>query len=238
MQGTEWEQEQAAAAVVSDLGFAMMESHPNLASYLRRGTAAAGQSRPDMIDMVDGAKSASDVDVRRDPSMMGIRHELPADYLAGEKARTLGTFDGVFMYVAVSIFGVVLFTRMGWLVAFGGLGLSILIVIIAAFVTLVTTASVSALVTNGKIMAGGPYVLVARSVGLEFGSVVGIFYALAQIVSIALNDVGFAESVTDLYATASGAGAFTGSKSTDTMIIAQVSHARFILLLHLEASFI
>ena len=47
-------------------------------------------------------------------------------------------------------------------------------------------------------------------------------YALAQIVTIALNDVGFAESVTDLYATTAGAGAFTGSKSTDTMIIAQV----------------
>ena len=56
----------------------------------------------------------------------------------------------------------------------------------------------------------------------RFGSVVGVMYALAQIVTIALNDVGFAESVTDLYATTAGAGAFTGSKSTDTMIIAQV----------------
>ena len=168
MEGREWEQEQAAAAVVSDLGFAMMESHPNLASYLRRGTVAAGQSRPDMVDMIDdGEKTAANTNVRKDSSMMGIRHELPADYVAGEKARTLGTFDGVFMYVAVSLFGVVLFSRMGWMVAYGGLGLSILIVLISAFVTLVTTASVSALVTNGKIMAGGPYVLVARSVGLE-----------------------------------------------------------------------
>ncbi len=75
--------------------------------------------------------------------------------------RTLSTFDGVFMYVAVSIFGVVLFTRMGWMVAFGGIGISVLIVLIAAFVTLVTTSSVSALVNNGTVMSGGPYALVS-----------------------------------------------------------------------------
>jgi hypothetical protein len=46
------------------------------------------------------------------------------------------------------------------MIAFAGLGLSILIVLLSAFVTLVTTSSVSALVTNGKVGGGGPYFLV------------------------------------------------------------------------------
>ena len=56
------------------------------------------------------------------------------------------------------------------MVAFSGVWLAMLIVLISAFVTLTTTFSVSALVTNGKIYAGGPYLLVARSVGVEVGA--------------------------------------------------------------------
>jgi amino acid transporter len=49
---------------------------------------------------------------------MGIRHELPPEYLEDMSNRKLSTFDGVFMYVAVSVFGVVLFARMGTILYF------------------------------------------------------------------------------------------------------------------------
>jgi amino acid transporter len=61
---------------------------------------------------------------------------------------------------------------------------------------------------------------VARSVGMEFGAVVGIMYTLAQVVTIALNDVGFAESVVSLYEPFN----FTGSHKLDVMVIGQAAN--------------
>ncbi len=62
---------------------------------------------------------------------------------------------------------------------------------------------------------------VARSVGVEYGAVVGIMYALAQIVTIALNDVGFAESVVNLYP-----HPFTGYASREHNESAQLTHTK------------
>jgi hypothetical protein len=53
--------------------------------------------------------------LRTEVDMLGpsIDADEAAEFDKENAERTLGTFDGVFMYVAVSIFGVVIFTRMG-----------------------------------------------------------------------------------------------------------------------------
>eukprot|EP00743_Colponemidia_sp_Colp-15_P000428 GILK01000489.1.p1 GENE.GILK01000489.1~~GILK01000489.1.p1 ORF type:complete len:888 (+),score=173.56 GILK01000489.1:90-2666(+) len=116
-----------------------------------------------------------------------------------EKYRKYGTFDGVFIRVCVSIFGVLMFLRMGWMVGNVGFFYSVVVVLISIYVTITTTFSASALATNGKVRGGGPYYLVSRSLGIEIGTTMGLIFAFAQGVAIALNTVGFAETVYDSF---------------------------------------
>ena len=88
-----------------------------------------------------------------------------------------------------------------------------MIVFMSLYVTVATTFSISALCTNGRVLAGGPYYLVSRSVGIEFGQMIGIIFSIAQSVAIGLNTVGFAEEITKLYSEP-----FTGSIDWDIVV--------------------
>lgn len=109
--------------------------------------------------------------------------------------RKLGTFGGVFVPNVLTILGVIMFLRTGWVVGTAGLYNALIILAIAKSITFVTTLSLSAIASNTKVGVGGAYFLVSRSLGLEVGGSIGLPLYLAQAVSVAFYIVGFSESL-------------------------------------------
>jgi potassium/chloride transporter 9 len=64
------------------------------------------------------------------------------------------------------------------------------LLVIAYFVCLVTTLSLSAVASNGEVKGCGAYYLISRSLGPEFGGSIGILFYLSQVLNTALNVVG------------------------------------------------
>ena len=108
---------------------------------------------------------------------------------------SLGTFLGVFTPSILTILGVILFLRTGWVVGNAGVWGAIAIVLIANLVTLATALSIGAVATNMRVGAGGAYYLISRSLGVEIGAAIGIPLFLAQALSITLYAFGLAESL-------------------------------------------
>ncbi len=111
----------------------------------------------------------------------------------------LGTFGGVFTPSILTILGVIMYLRMGWVVGNVGLVGALIIVTLSTSITFLTALSVSAIATDQRVRIGGAYYMVSRSIGLETGGAVGIPLYLAQALSVALYTVGFAESVVAVF---------------------------------------
>ena len=109
------------------------------------------------------------------------------------KAGTLGTFAGVFTPSILTILGIILFLRLGFVVGNAGLGITLIILILANGISVLTSFSLSAIATNLKVKGGGDYYLISRTLGLEFGGAIGVVLFLAQSVSIAFYCIGFGE---------------------------------------------
>lgn len=107
----------------------------------------------------------------------------------------MGTFLGVFTPSILTILGVILFLRTGWVVGNAGLLPALAIVIAANAITLITALSVSSIATNMFVEAGGAYYIISRSLGLQIGGAIGIPLFLAQTFSVTLYSFGFAESL-------------------------------------------
>ncbi|MCB1183433.1 amino acid permease [bacterium] len=109
-------------------------------------------------------------------------------------ARKLGTFYGVYTPTILTILGVIMYLRFGWLVGHLGLGQVIPIVLLANAITLITTLSFSAVASNSQIGAGGAYFVISRSLGIEVGGAIGLPLFLSQAFSVTLYAYGLAES--------------------------------------------
>ena len=107
----------------------------------------------------------------------------------------LGTFAGVFTPSILTILGIILFLRLGYVVGSAGLARGLLIIALANTISVLTSISLSAVATNLKVRGGGDYYLISRTLGLEFGGSIGLVLFLAQSVSIAFYSIGFAEAV-------------------------------------------
>jgi amino acid transporter len=110
-----------------------------------------------------------------------------------------GTFGGVFVPNILTILGVIMYLRMGWVVGNAGLYNTFIILLIANLITLITAFSMSTIATNMKMKAGGAYYMISRSLGAEVGGSVGIPLYLAQTLVISLYIAGFAESIVNLF---------------------------------------
>ncbi|MBF4693433.1 amino acid permease [Fusibacter ferrireducens] len=105
----------------------------------------------------------------------------------------LKTFEGVYTPTLLTILGVILYLRLGWVVGNVGLIATIVIIILAHIITLATALSMSSMLTNIKIGAGGAYAIIMRSLGPEMGGAIGIPLYLSQTFSIAFYITGFSE---------------------------------------------
>ena len=110
-------------------------------------------------------------------------------------AGTLGTFAGVFTPSILTILGIILFLRHGYVVGSAGLFRGLLIILVANLISVLTSTSLSAVATNLKVKGGGDYYLISRTLGVEFGGAIGLVLFLAQAVSIAFYCIGFGEAV-------------------------------------------
>ncbi len=107
----------------------------------------------------------------------------------------LGTFGGVFTPSVLTILGIILFLRLGYVVGNAGLLQALIIIGVANLISVLTSISLSAIATNLKVKGGGDYYLISRTLGLEFGGAIGLVLFLAQSVSIAFYCIGFGEAV-------------------------------------------
>uniref|UniRef100_A0A4W4FNR4 Solute carrier family 12 member 10, tandem duplicate 1 n=1 Tax=Electrophorus electricus TaxID=8005 RepID=A0A4W4FNR4_ELEEL len=120
---------------------------------------------------------------------------------AVEKTRQpvrFGWVTGVMIRCMLNIWGVILFLRLSWITSQAGVILTWVIILMSVLVTSVTSLSVSAISTNGRVSSGGAYFMISRTLGPEMGGPIGVVFSFANALGCALNTVGFAETVRDL----------------------------------------
>ncbi|NXV09646.1 S12A1 protein, partial [Cettia cetti] len=127
-----------------------------------------------------------------------------------------GWVKGVLVRCMLNIWGVMLFIRLSWIVGQAGIGLGIIVIALSVVVTTLTGISMSAICTNGVVRGGGAYYLISRSLGPEFGGSIGLIFAFANAVAVAMYVVGFAETVVELL------------KESDTLMVDESNDIRII----------
>ncbi len=126
-----------------------------------------------------------------------VTEPLTADSPRASAGR-FGTFSGVFTPSILTILGVVMYLRLGWVTGQAGLGGTIVIVVIAHMISFATGLSIASIATNRTVGAGGAYFMISRSLGAPAGAAIGIPLFFAQALSITFYIVGFTESVMPL----------------------------------------
>ena len=111
-----------------------------------------------------------------------------------EGKKKFGTFAGVFTPSILTILGVIMYMRLGWVVGNAGLIGAIVVIILAHLIAVSTGLSVSSVATDKKIGAGGIYYVLSRSMGIPIGGSIGIALFIGTAFSIALYLIGFSES--------------------------------------------
>jgi len=114
---------------------------------------------------------------------------------AGSSNGGLGTFAGVFTPSVLTILGIILFLRLGYVVGSAGLGRTLIIIGLAYLISILTSFSLATIATNLKVKGGGDYYLISRTLGVEFGGALGVVLFAAQSISIGFYSIGFGEVV-------------------------------------------
>lgn len=129
-----------------------------------------------------------------------FRRKAPEqEYVISPSKGGLGTFGGVFTPSILTILGVIMYLRFGWVVGNVGLIGTLLIVTISTAITFLTALSIAAIATDQRVRIGGAYYMISRSLGIESGGAIGIPLYIALAFSVALYTVGFAESVVGVF---------------------------------------
>ena len=114
-------------------------------------------------------------------------HDVP-------KPGRFGAFGGVFTPSILTILGVVMYMRLGWVTGQAGLARALIVVVVAHLISLATGLSVSSIATNRTVGAGGAYFMISRALGAPAGAAIGIPLFFAQAFSVTFYVVGFTEA--------------------------------------------
>ncbi|KAK2539486.1 Slc12a1 [Columba livia] len=228
---------------------------PKIDYYRNTGSVSGNKlSRPSLLEIHE--QLAKNIAV----STGSVERVANGESTAGEEAADskeeenkpgfvkFGWVKGVLVRCMLNIWGVMLFIRLSWIVGQAGIGLGVIIILLATMVTSITGLSTSAIATNGfvrgglgiiviglsvvvttltgismsaictngVVRGGGAYYLISRSLGPEFGGSIGLIFAFANAVAVAMYVVGFAETVVELL------------KESDTLMVDESNDIRII----------
>lgn len=110
--------------------------------------------------------------------------------------RLFGTFGGVFTPSILTILGVILFLRSGYVVGASGVVNAAFILLTCELVVGLTAVSLAAISTNTQVKGGGAYYVISRVLGPEFGGSIGLCLYVAQALSVPFYILGFTEALT------------------------------------------
>lgn len=115
------------------------------------------------------------------------------------KDAKFGAFKGVFTPSILTILGVIMYLRFGWVVGHGGLLGAIAVVLLAHVISYTTSLSISTIATNRTVKGGGDYYMISRSLGMPIGGAIGLALFFALALSTSLYIIGFSESFLDTF---------------------------------------
>uniref|UniRef100_A0A4W5QVV3 Solute carrier family 12 member 3 n=1 Tax=Hucho hucho TaxID=62062 RepID=A0A4W5QVV3_9TELE len=169
-------------------GYDTLDVGPNYDFYAN--TTALGRvrrSRPSLFQLHSNIEVSS-------THLASRQHTYDVEEPQSEPTR-FGWVKGVMIRCMLNIWGVILYLRLPWITAQAGIGLTWVIILLSSCITGITGLSTSAIATNGKVKGGGTYFLISRSLGPELGGSIGLIFAFANAVAVAMHTVGFAETV-------------------------------------------
>uniref|UniRef100_A0A8C5HI71 Solute carrier family 12 member 9 n=1 Tax=Gouania willdenowi TaxID=441366 RepID=A0A8C5HI71_GOUWI len=135
----------------------------------------------------------------RSPRWPGGSRQNSGRHHRQQQPQKLSIFFGVVVPTLLSMFSVVVFLRIGFVVGHSGLYQAIAMFLVAYFIIGMTVLSVCAISTNGALDAGGAYYMISRALGPEFGGSIGIMFFLANVCGSALFVLGLVEAIVDTF---------------------------------------
>ena len=162
-------------------------SSKNQATEVERHEPPEAEVKPNIQAL---AKSTAELPVVDQHRSNRFREALGKD----DSGAGLSTFQGVFRPTLLTILGVMMYLRLGWVVGEAGLLGTIAILLLIFGITIPTAMSLSSITTNVRLGSGGVFGLIAQSLGLETGGALGIPLYLAQALSAGLYLYGFTET--------------------------------------------
>uniref|UniRef100_A0A8C9X829 Solute carrier family 12 member 9 n=1 Tax=Sander lucioperca TaxID=283035 RepID=A0A8C9X829_SANLU len=124
-----------------------------------------------------------------------LHYRLSTSSSHQRQPKKLSVFIGVVIPTLLSMFSVVVFLRIGFMVGHSGLYQAIAMLLVAYFIICMTVLSVCAISTNGALDAGGAYYMISRALGPEFGGSIGLMFFLANVCGSALFVLGLVEAI-------------------------------------------
>ncbi|XP_067879843.1 solute carrier family 12 member 9 isoform X2 [Heterodontus francisci] len=116
-----------------------------------------------------------------------------------DDSRKLSTFFGVVVPTVLSMFSIVIFMRVGFVIGQAGFLQSLLMLVVAYVIVTLTVLSVCAISTNGAVKGGGAYFMISRTMGPEFGGSIGLMFFLANVCACAVYVLGLVEAILDVF---------------------------------------
>ncbi len=101
----------------------------------------------------------------------------------------------MFTPCVLTILGVIMFMRTGYVTGYGGMWLALVILGISKLITTLTTLSLSAIATNQRVKVGGVHYMISRVLGPDFGGSIGITLFFAQAIGVSFYVIGFTEAL-------------------------------------------
>ncbi|KAM4678153.1 solute carrier family 12 member 1 isoform 1-T1 [Discoglossus pictus] len=183
-------------------GHNTMDAVPNIDYYRNTGSVSGvKKTRPSLAEIHEQLSKTEGVtpsSVSNGDGVLGDEEANKDDEENKGGFVKFGWIKGVLVRCMLNIWGVMLFIRLSWIVGQAGIGLGVVVISLSVVVTSLTCLSMSAICTNGVVRGGGAYYLISRSLGPEFGGSIGLIFAFANAVAVAMYVVGFSETVVDL----------------------------------------